>query len=349
MRRCAARNLGQTAVYFLQTGAMEEAATLYQQARTWPVACAVRNLTLTLLLPSQAKNIFDSMLDPDTRRRGSGSGTCSSSSTPPPSSTSAAAGGAEEGRRRRRVEHLGDKLALPAAEPDAAANPQEWWLRNMANGAAASAEGGGPDFWQRNLGSADGDGDALAFMQQMFADTAHFTPNDGGGGANGGPNLGYANDWVAGVFEAPAGDAGGVVDEKMGDALDWLSRRSPRARGRRAAAAAAATAARWTRRRAGNSTGCRIRSPRAAPPRQPLALAQPQRDAGHRRAGQPVGVHAAAERAGRAGVGDALGRRRARRGDERGALDAARHAEAVGGADAVLGHGMSKMFKRQVL
>ena len=27
----AARNLGQTAVYFLQTGAMEEAATLYQQ------------------------------------------------------------------------------------------------------------------------------------------------------------------------------------------------------------------------------------------------------------------------------------------------------------------------------
>ena len=211
------------------------------------------------------------------------------------------------------------KLALPAAEPDAAANPQEWWLRNMANGAAASAEGGGPDFWQRNLGSADGDGDgdALAFMQQMFAETAHFTPNDGGGGANGGgPNLGYANDWVAKVFEAPAGDAGGVVDEKMGDALDWLQstraaggrrRRRRRRRGGRGGGRGARLAAEFVHR---------ARHHR----RQPLALAQPQRDAGHRRAGQPVGVHAAAERAGRAGVGDArVGRRRARRRDERGA------------------------------
>ena len=246
------------------------------------------------------------------------------------------------------------KLALPAAEPDAAANPQEWWLRNMANGAAASAEGGGPDFWQRNLGSADGDGDgdALAFMQQMFAETAHFTPNDGGGGANGGgPNLGYANDWVAKVFEAPAGDAGGVVDEKMGDALDWLqSTFTARARpaggggggGGGEVHAAAGEALDWlqnsftARGTTGDSLSRSLNlnaTRRTDAPGNPWAFTPrpnaPAEQASATRASDDAVLAAAMSAVLSTPRGD------------------------VGGPsvvpDAVLGHGMSKMFKRQVL
>ena len=205
----------------------------------------------------------------------------------------------------------------------------------MANGAAASAEGGGPDFWQRNLGSADGDGDgdALAFMQQMFAETAHFTPNDGGGGANGGgPNLGYANDWVAKVFWRPpatraasstrrwvmrsigssppsprarpaggGGGGGGEVDAAAGEALDWLQNLFT-ARGTTGDSLSRSLSLNATR-----ATG-EPGNPWAFTPR-PNATAE----------------QASATRA--------SGRRRARRRDERGALDAARRRRrAVGGA-----------------
>ena len=192
----------------------------------------------------------------------------------------AAAGGAEEGRRRRRVVHLGMsssrrpspmrrrirrsggcatwRTAPPraprAAAPLLAAQPRQRRRRRRRRRAVHAA-------------NVCGDG-ALHAERRRVAPTAE-APTSGT------PTTG----WRRSSRCPPA--AGGVVDEKMGDALDCPVDLH-RARGRRAAAAAA----RWTRRRARHSTGCRIRSRRAAPPATASRARSTSTRRGHRRAGQ---------------------------------------------------------------
>ena len=208
-----ARNLGQLAAYFLQTGAMREAADFYLQA----------------------KAVFDAALGPDHLRTQKWQQELFFLINAP----------AIQGMLK---DQPGGK-AGGAAAAASAGGAQEWWLGNMAaaGGGGGGGGGGGDDglaFWMRNLYEMnwrDGDGpeggagaSAGASGEQQQQAGPMFTPlgtlslqtaapGTAAGAAPPMADLQFATDWVEQIFTPRAGAAADAdVDARMVDAASWL-------------------------------------------------------------------------------------------------------------------------------
>jgi hypothetical protein len=209
-----ARNLGQLAAYFLQTGATQEAADFYLQA----------------------KSVFDAALGPEHPRTQQWQQELFFLINAPAIQAMLAT--------KKESGHGGGAGGAPAA-----ANAQEWWLENMSD----AAQGDG-DWWMRNLyemnwrdvaapaaaPTEQQTGAAAATAPPLFSsDGPAFTPrgtlampaapHDRNGG-EGKPselappvNLQFATEWVEQVFTPRAGAGTDAdVDARMADAVSWL-------------------------------------------------------------------------------------------------------------------------------
>ena len=213
-----ARNLGQLAAYFLQTGAMREAADFYLQA----------------------KAVFDAALGPDHLRTQKWQQELFFLINAP----------AIQGMLKEQPGggKAGGAAVAVSAGGAPVATPQEWWLGNMAAAGGGGGGGGGGDdglaFWMRNLYEMnwrDGDGpeggagaSAGASGEQQQQAGPMFTPlgtlslqtaapGTAAGAAPPMADLQFATDWVEQIFTPRAGAAADAdVDARMVDAASWL-------------------------------------------------------------------------------------------------------------------------------
>jgi len=236
-----ARNLGQIAAYFLQTGAMDEAAQFYMQA----------------------KAIFDSLLGEEHPKTQQWQEDLFFLINAP---------AIQQMVKKTAQEMKPDSEAAAASE---AASAPEWWMQNLFEMGHNGTGGGGleeedaqTNWWMQNLyemghhgtavtGNAD---DAEAdYMNIIFG-----TPRDGTTTARGGPaftprgtlvalsqaagktsaavslgmplqkdthaipeedavNMGFAKDWVAKAFLTPRDATGQAHLDQMADAVKWLN------------------------------------------------------------------------------------------------------------------------------
>ena len=239
-----ARNLGQIAAYFLQTGAMEEAADFYNQAQT----------------------IFNDLLGPDHPKTQQWQEDLFFLINAP----------AIQSMVKSAAKTLAPESEVASKEGSATA--PEWWMQNLYEMGSHDSGGGGDDegstnWWMQNLydmntrsgfgQETNASGDDSDYMGIIFGtprgdgtSTARggpaFTPRgtlvalsqaNGKGGAAmslGVPlqqkdgtipeeetdaiNMGFAKDWVQKVFLTPraSGDDGANVEAEMADAVEWL-------------------------------------------------------------------------------------------------------------------------------
>jgi hypothetical protein len=235
-----ARNLGQIAAYFLQTGAVEEAADFY----------------------SQAKAIFDSMLGPEHPKTLAWQEDLFFLIHAPSIQQMV--------KKAAKDMQPDSELAMAA---DQTSSAPEWWMQNLYDmGHHEGREEDGDDganWWMQNLydmgyhqrtGGSGGDGDS-DYMGVIFGTPRNGTNTARGGAAftprgtlvalsqatgkagaalklgmplKGGEtvseaeqdaiNMGFAQDWLSTVFLTPraGGDTGEDVDKSMADAVAWL-------------------------------------------------------------------------------------------------------------------------------
>ena len=236
-----ARNLGQIAAYFLQTGAMEEAAAFY----------------------GQAKAIFDELLGPEHPKTLQWQEDLFFLINAP----------AIQSMVKSKAKELAPDSEVASRSEQKTA--PEWWMQNIFD---MGHHGGGEEdnetstnWWMQNLydmntrsglgQDANADAGDADYMGMIFG-----TPRDGSASARAGPaftprgtlvalaqsnnktgaavslgmplqmegiseevqdaiNMGFAQDWVSKVFMTPraVGDSGGVdVDTEMAEAVAWL-------------------------------------------------------------------------------------------------------------------------------
>ena len=248
-----ARNLGQIAAYFLQTGAMEEAADFYMQA----------------------KAIFDELLGPEHPKSQQWHEDLFFLIHAPVIQSMV-----KEAQKTITPPEGFDKPAEDVASGDADM-PQQWWMQNLFDMKTRTGDGDGDEdedvssqWWMQNLYSMgdnskapgqEGGEDEVSFMHVIFG-----TPRDGNNTARGGPaftprgtlaalaqasgktgatvslgmpmqkqsgipeetatedavNMGFAKEWVQKVFETPRGkdgkDGEAEMNDRVAEATQWL-------------------------------------------------------------------------------------------------------------------------------
>ena len=269
-----ARNLGQIAAYFLQTGAMEEAASFY----------------------AQAKSIFDNLLGPNHPKTQAWQEDLFFLVNAP-TIQQLAKQAQKELADQKPEEAAALQLQAKAAEDDEAETASQWWMQNMFDmktrtNVEDEDEDASSNWWMQNLYTmghhtnerADPD-DNTDYMQIIFG-----TPrNDGTTTPRGGPaftprgtlvalsqaagktgaalslgmplqkqsgipeesaredavNMGFAKEWVTKVFETPRGNSNDDgVEIEMANAVLWLQENfslTPRDAGSLSTAAASST------------------------------------------------------------------------------------------------------------
>ena len=235
-----ARNLGQIAAYFLQTGAMEEAAEFY----------------------GQAKAIFDNLLGPDHPKTQAWQEDLfflinapaiqqmvkkAAKELAPDSEIAAAAD--SKTAPEWWMQNLFDMGAHGMDDDDESDVHSSWWMQNLydmnSRNKAGAAEGsgdadymgiifgtprtdgtttarGGPAFTPRGtlvaLSQAHGKGGAAMSLGMPLAKEAGSIPE------NDAVNMGFAVDWIQKVFLTPraSGSGGEEVEAEMSNAVLWL-------------------------------------------------------------------------------------------------------------------------------